>query len=110
MGIGLLVPPVAGLMVAIPFAATLHFPGWMSAVNQTRGMDVMGQRLIFAGGYLLVLLIALLPAALCAAVPFFLVRWLVGVWSVAALAAAVAASLVLARRTGGRGLVARRAL
>ena len=56
----------------------------------------MGQRLIFAGGYLLVLLVALLPAALAAAVPYFLVRWLVGEWRVALLAATVAASLVLA--------------
>ena len=96
LGIGLLVPPVAGLMVGIPFAAALHFPGWMSAVDQTRGMEVMGQRLIFAGAYLLVLLMALLPAALTAAVPYFLVRWLVGEWRVALLAATVAASLVLA--------------
>jgi len=64
-------------------------------MNQPRGMDVMGQRLIFAGGYLVVLLIALLPAALAAAGPFFVIKWLVGAWSVAALAGAIAASLVL---------------
>ncbi len=96
VGIGLLVPPVAGLMVSIPFAATLYFPGWMSAVNQPRGMDVMGQRLIFAGAYLLALLVALLPAVLTAAVPYFAVRWLVGDWRLALLAGAIAASLVLA--------------
>jgi hypothetical protein len=96
VGIGLLVPPVAGLMVGIPFAATLFFPGWMSTVNQPRGMDVMGQRLIFAGAYLLVLLVALLPAALTAAVPYLVVQWLVGEWRLAVLAGAIAASLVLA--------------
>ena len=102
VGIGLLVPPVAGLMVGIPFAATLFFPGWMSAVNQPRGMDVMGQRLIFAGGYLLVLLVALLPAALAAAVPY-LPRPLAGggEWRAALLAAAIAASLVLPGELAG---------
>ena len=95
VGIALLVPPVAGLMTAVPFAAALFFPDWVATLNQPRGMDVMGQRLIFAGGYLLVLLIALLPAALVAAGPVFLVRWLAGVWSVAVFAGAVAGSLVL---------------
>jgi len=96
VGVGLLVPPVVGLMVAIPFAATLYFPGWMSAVGQTGGgMEVIGQRLIFAGGYVLVLVVALLPAALAAAVPYFVVQWLAGMQAPALLAGAVAASLVL---------------
>jgi hypothetical protein len=96
VGVGLLVPPVVGLMVAIPFAATLYFPGWMSAVGQAGGgMEVMGQRLIFAGGYMLVLVLALLPAALAAAVPYFVVQWLVGLPAAALLAGAVAASVVL---------------
>lgn len=96
VGVGLLVPPVVGLMVAIPFAATLYFPVWMSAVGQAGGgMEVMGQRLIFAGGYVLVLVLALLPAALAAAVPYFVVQWLVGMPAPALLAGAVAASVVL---------------
>jgi hypothetical protein len=96
VGVGLLVPPVVGLMVAIPFAATLYFPGWMSAVGQAGGgMEVLGQRLIFAGGYVLVLVVALLPAALAAAVPYFVVQWLAGMQAPALLAGAVAASLVL---------------
>jgi len=96
VGIALLVPPVAGLMTAVPFAAALFFPDWVATLNQPRGMDVMGQRLIFAGGYLVVLILALLPAALAAAGPFLLVRWLAGMWSAAVLAGAVAGSLVLA--------------
>jgi Putative ABC exporter len=96
VGIALLVPPLAGLMSAVPFAAALYFPDWVETLNQPRGMDVMGQRLLFAGGYLVVLLVALLPAALAAAGPVLLVRWLAGVWSVAVFAGAVAASVVLA--------------
>jgi general stress protein CsbA len=56
----------------------------------------MGQRLIFAGGYLVVLIVALLPAALAAALPYFIVLWLVETQAIALLAGAVAASLVLA--------------
>ena len=96
VGIALLVPPVAGLMSAVPFAAALFFPDWVQTLNQPRGMEAMGQRLIFFGGYLLVLLVALLPAALTAAIPLFLVRWLAGGWSVAIGAAALAASVTLA--------------
>ena len=96
IGAGLLVPPVVGLMTGIPFAATLYFPTWISAANQGSGVDAMGQRLIFAGGYLVVLIVALLPAALAAALPYFIVLWLVETQAIALLAGAVAASLVLA--------------
>jgi hypothetical protein len=92
---GLLVPPVVGLMTGIPFAATLYFPTWISAASQGSGVDAMGQRLIFAGGYLVVLIVALLPAALAAAVPYFIVLWLIKTQAVALFAGAVAASLVL---------------
>lgn len=94
-GAGLLVPPVVGLMIGIPFAATLYFPTWISVASQGGGIDTMGQRLIFAGGYLVVLVVALLPAALAAAVPYFIILWLVEAQAAALLAGAVAASLVL---------------
>jgi hypothetical protein len=93
---GLLVPPVVGLMSAIPFAATLYFPSWMSTVGQGGGgVDVLGQRMLFAGGYLLVLAAALLPAALAAAGPYFVVLAVADSRAAALLAGAVAASLVL---------------
>ena len=93
---GLLVPPVVGLMNAIPFAATLYFPSWMSTVGQGGGgVDVLGQRMLFAGGYLLVLAAALLPAALAAAGPYFVVLAVADSRAAALLAGAVAASLVL---------------
>jgi hypothetical protein len=96
VGVALLVPPVVGLMTGIPFAATLYFPSWMSAVGQGGGgLDVMGQRMIFAGGYLVVLAAALLPAALVAAVLYFIVLWLAGSQAAALSAGAGAASLVL---------------
>jgi hypothetical protein len=96
VGVGLLVPPVVGLMTGIPFAATLYFPSWMSAVGQAGGgLDAMGQRMIFAGGFLVVLAAALLPAALAAAVPYFIVLWTANSPAAALVAGAGAASLVL---------------
>jgi len=94
--IGLLVPPVVGLMSGIPFAATLYFPSWTSAVGQTGGgVDVLGQRLMFAGGYLVVLAASLLPAALAAAGPYFIVLFLSGSKAAALLVGAGTASLIL---------------
>jgi hypothetical protein len=96
VGVGLLVPPVVGLMTGIPFAATLYFPSWMSAMGQAGGgLDAMGQRMIFAGGFLVVLAAALLPAALAAAVPYFIVLWTADSPAAALVAGAGAASLVL---------------
>ena len=96
LGVGLLVPPVAGLMVAISLAATLCFPGWISEGGQRAGgMEALGQRLIFSGGYLVVFLAALLPASLAGLVPFLVVRWWSGLAAPALLAAAAAAGAVL---------------
>jgi hypothetical protein len=83
-------------MFAIPFAATLYFPAWMgTGAQRSGGIEAMGQRLIFFAGYLVVLIVALLPAAMVGAVPFFLVQWLAGSLPVAVLATGVTASAVL---------------
>jgi ABC-2 type transport system permease protein len=96
VGIGLLVPPLGGLMFAIPFAATLYFPAWMgTGAQRGGGIEAMGQRLIFFAGYVVVLIVALLPAAVVGAVPFLLLQWLSGSLPVAVLAAGVTASAVL---------------
>jgi hypothetical protein len=96
VSIGLLVPPLGGLMFAIPFAAMLYFPVWMgTGAQRSGGIEAMGQRLIFFAGYLVVLIVALLPAAMVGAVPFFLVQWLAGSLPVAVLAAGATASAVL---------------
>jgi hypothetical protein len=96
VGVGLLVPPVAGLMVAISLAGTLCFPGWISEGGQrSGGMEALGQRLIFFGGYLVVFLVALLPAALAGFLPYLVVRWWSGLDAPALLAAVVAAGAVL---------------
>ena len=53
-----------------------------------RGIELLGQRLIFIAGQLLVVLLALLPAALGAAAMIFATQWLIGLVAAVALAAA----------------------
>jgi len=95
VGVGLLVPPLGGMMFAIPFAATLYFPAWMGTGSpRSGGIEAMGQRLIFMIGQLLVFIVALIPAAALFAGIFFLVKWLVGMATAIPLAS-IAAALVL---------------
>lgn len=73
MSAGLLVVPVAALLFALNYAGALYFPAWMSATTQHgAGIEKVGQRLIFFVGYLIVLVLALLPSLLFGAVPFLL--------------------------------------
>ena len=101
LGIALVLPPLAGLMLSIPFAATLYFPAWAeSSGSRGGGIEVLGQRLIFFAGYLIVLLLALVPAALCGGLAAFIVNWLAGMVT-AIIATAVVASLVFGAEFAG---------
>ncbi len=63
--LALLIPPVCLLQLLVPNAGAVLFPSWAMAGRQTRGgggIEVMGQRLIFVAGQMLVLLAAVLPA------------------------------------------------
>lgn len=95
LGIALILPPLTGLMLSIPFAATLYFPAWIdNSAARGGGIEVMGQRLIFFAGYLVVLLVALLPAVLCGALAAFIVHWLAGTVS-AVFVSTVVGSIIL---------------
>jgi hypothetical protein len=95
LGIALILPPLTGLMLSIPFAATLYFPAWIdNSASRGGGIEVMGQRLIFFAAYIVVLLIALLPAALCGALAAFIVHWLAGIIS-AVIVSTVVGSIIL---------------
>jgi hypothetical protein len=101
IAIGLLVPPVVGLMTGIPFAAALCFPAWMASLGSAGGgVDAMGQRMIFAGGYLTVLAAALLPSALVAVGPYLLVSWSSGSAAAGLIVGASAAGLTLLGELG----------
>jgi hypothetical protein len=95
LGIALVLPPLVGLMLSIPFAATLYFPAWAETSGQRGGgIEVMGQRLIFFAGYLVVLVVALVPAALCGGLAAFIVHWLAGTTAAIAATAVVASAVI----------------
>ena len=95
LGIGLVLPPLVGLMLSIPFAATLYFPAWAENAGQRGGgIEVMGQRLIFFAAYLVVLLAALLPATLCGGLAAFIVHWLAGTVTAIVVTAVVAGVII----------------
>ena len=96
----MLLPVLDALLLLIPNAAALLFPSWIqTGKDSPRGIEATGQRLIFAIGQLLALLVALVPAALAFAGIFFLLKLAVGL--VAAVPfAALAAAVVLAMEAG----------
>jgi hypothetical protein len=78
-GIALIMPPLCGLLLCIPYSGVLFFPAWAQSTGpRGGGVEVMGQRLIFMAGYLVVLVVAVLPAAAIGALVFFIINALVG--------------------------------
>jgi hypothetical protein len=99
-GAAVLVPAADAVLLLIPNAAVLLFPSWMQAGRDgPRGIEATGQRLVFVFGQLLVLGLALLPAAAAFGGVFLLMRWLLGNLAAVPLASAAAAA-VLAGEAG----------
>ena len=92
LSLAVIAPPLVAIQLLVPNAAAVLFPAWtQSAGNRgERGIEVMGQRVIFMVGQVLITLIATVPAALGAGLIFFAGFWLVGVMTGALLAAAMA--------------------
>jgi ABC-2 type transport system permease protein len=95
-GAALIIPMLNLITLQIPNAATLLFPAWFQATRGGgQGVEVMGQRLIFMIGQLVVFMVAMVPAVALFAGIFFLVKWLVGLAAAIPLAS-MAATIVLA--------------
>lgn len=64
LGLAVIIPPVCLLQLLVPNAGSVLFPSWSQSGRPARGggIEVMGQRLIFVAGQMMVLLAALLPA------------------------------------------------
>jgi len=100
LGAAFLLPVLDLLLLLIPNAAVLLFPSWIQTGRDSpRGIETTGQRLIFALGQMLVLVLALLPAAAAFVGVFFLLNFTLGP-AVAVPAAALAATMVLAAEAG----------
>ena len=96
IGIALIAAPLCGVMLCVPFAGLLYFPAWTATPEAGgRGIEVMGQRMIFLGGYLVTLALALIPAILLGGFAFLIVQMLAGL-QIAMLIAALIAGVVLA--------------
>jgi hypothetical protein len=63
LGVVLLTPPLAMLMLCLPFAGVLWFPAWAPAFSaRGGGFEVVGQRMVFGLVFMVVMGLALLPA------------------------------------------------
>jgi ABC-2 type transport system permease protein len=79
VAIALLAPPLCGLMMCVPFAGFVYFPAWTVSASSSRGgIEAMGQRMIFLAGYLLTLIVVLIPALLLGGLAFLVMKWLAG--------------------------------
>jgi hypothetical protein len=95
IGFACLSAPLCALMLCVPFAGMLVFPAWsVSSGGRDAGMEVMGQRLIFFGAYLMTMVVAMLPAGIVGGLGFVLVD----------LFAPMPAALVVAGLLGGMAL------
>ncbi len=97
VGVALVAPTLCSLMLCVPFAGMLYFPAWIVAPGTAggRGLEVMGQRMVFMLGYFVTVVLATLPAALLGGIGFLLVNWLAGPHA-GMVVAALCASVVLA--------------
>ncbi|MEJ0039346.1 MAG: putative ABC exporter domain-containing protein [Gammaproteobacteria bacterium] len=89
IGAAVLVPPFAALQLLVPNAAAVIFPAWVQTVSNRgeHGLDVMGQRIIFMAGQLLVTALTLVPGVIVGGVLYLLVDWLAGFTAAFAVAA-----------------------
>jgi ABC-2 type transport system permease protein len=74
VGFALIVPPFVAIQLLVPNAATILFPAWVQHVGNRaeHGIELMGQRIIFMAGMVLVTVLAILPAAIAGALLFLL--------------------------------------
>ncbi|MES1196779.1 MAG: hypothetical protein ABUL58_07530, partial [Steroidobacter sp.] len=78
-GFALIVPLLSAIEVLVLNIAAILFPAWMqNNPGGPGGIEVMGQRILFAAGMILAVVVALLPAVLFAGLAWLLTQWLLG--------------------------------
>jgi len=94
-GAAIIAPMLNLISLVIPNASVLLFPSWVQIGRErVGGIEVIGQRLIFMLGSVLVFAFALLPAAVLFGLVFFLSS--LGMIAALPLSAAVAAAVLAA--------------
>ena len=96
-GIAVLLPMLNFILLLIPNAAVLLFPSWFqTGKDAPQGIEATGQRLIFMIGQVLVLALALAPAAGVFALIIFLCNYFMNPMSAIPIASIVAAAVLAA--------------
>jgi len=94
-GVAILAPCWNVISLLIPNAALLYFPGWFhSGKGAPQGIEVMGQRLIFFLGQLVIFVLTLVPAAMAFAVVYFAGRLVLGTYGALPVGALAAAAVM----------------
>ena len=92
----LVAPGIILVQIVVQNALAILFPAWVDlGATSARGMEVMGQRVLIAGGLIVTVGLSLFPAILVALVVSGVVRVLTGVDTVVVSAAAGSLTLVL---------------
>jgi hypothetical protein len=96
LAVAVATPFFCALQLVVLNAVALLFPAWVQSVSNPgeHGLDVMGQRLLFVTGQVLLLGFGLLPAVIGAGVTFLVANWLAGL-AVAGLLAWLVVLIVL---------------
>jgi uncharacterized membrane protein YtjA (UPF0391 family) len=95
-GAAMVLPLLNLIIIQIPNAAVVLFPGWFQpGKDRTAGIEVAGQRIISMLAQLLVFIIALIPASLGFGGIFIATRWATG-WPAATVLGAGVAAVILA--------------
>jgi ABC-2 type transport system permease protein len=92
LGLALLAPPLVAIQLLLVNAAAILFPAWTQSAGSRgeRGVEVIGQRIIFVAGQLLITVVAAVPAVIGAALVFLIAQWLIGVTAAAVLSGVMA--------------------
>jgi ABC-2 type transport system permease protein len=94
-GAAIIFPALNLISLLIPNAAVLLFPAWFQVgKGGPQGIEATGQRIIFAFGQFVILVLALIPAGLVSAVAFFGGKYFIGITAAIPLAS-LAAAMVL---------------
>jgi len=108
LGAACLLPVLDFLLLIIPNATVLLFPSWVqTGKDGPRGIEATGQRLIFAVGQSLALVLALVPAALVFVAVYFTLKMAVGPIVPVPFAALAAAFMVAVEAVFGVWLLGR---
>jgi hypothetical protein len=100
VGAAIVAPALNLISLVIPNASVLLFPSWVQTGRErVGGIEVMGQRLIFMLGSVLVFAFALVPAAALFVLALLVAKIFISMTAAVPLAAVVAATVLAAETT-----------